>query len=53
MTRGNPSGLNLHLEKVLHAPKERVFTAFVEAEQLAVWWGPNELHSSQRRDLRS
>lgn len=42
MTRGNPSGLSLHLEKVLHAPKERVFTAFVEAEQLAVWWGPND-----------
>jgi uncharacterized protein YndB with AHSA1/START domain len=40
MTSGDPSGLSLHLEKVLRAPKERVFTAFVEAEQLAVWWGP-------------
>ena len=33
-------GLNLHMEKVLHAPKERVFAACVEPEQLADWWGP-------------
>jgi uncharacterized protein YndB with AHSA1/START domain len=33
-------GLNLHLEKVLRAPRERVFAACVEPEQLAAWWGP-------------
>ena len=33
-------GLLLHLEKVLPAPKENVFAACVEAEQLAEWWGP-------------
>ncbi|MGZ4408754.1 MAG: SRPBCC family protein [Gaiellaceae bacterium] len=40
MTSGDPNGVTLHLERVLRAPRERVFTAFVEAEQLAVWWGP-------------
>jgi uncharacterized protein YndB with AHSA1/START domain len=30
----------LHLEKVLHAPRERVFAACVEPKQLAQWWGP-------------
>ena len=53
MTSGDPSGLSLHLEKVLRAPKERVFTAFVDEEQLAVWWGPKKLHRSRGRDLRS
>jgi uncharacterized protein YndB with AHSA1/START domain len=33
-------GLTLHLEKVLHAPSERVFAACVEPEKLAGWWGP-------------
>jgi uncharacterized protein YndB with AHSA1/START domain len=35
-----PAGLTLHLEKVLDAPSERVFTACVEPEQLAEWFGP-------------
>lgn len=30
----------LHLEKVLQVPKERVFAACVEPEQLGEWWGP-------------
>ena len=30
----------LHLEKVLRAPRDRVFAACVDAEQLAEWWGP-------------
>jgi uncharacterized protein YndB with AHSA1/START domain len=38
--RGDPAGLTLHLEKVLRAPRERVFAACVEPEQLAKWWGP-------------
>ena len=37
---GDPGGLILHLEKLLHAPKERVFAACVEPEKLAEWWGP-------------
>ncbi len=37
---GDPDGLILHLEKVLQAPKERVFAACVEPEKLAEWWGP-------------
>jgi uncharacterized protein YndB with AHSA1/START domain len=30
----------LHLEKIFVVPRERVFAAFVEAEQLRRWWGP-------------
>lgn len=37
---GETGGLLLHLERVLHAPRERVFAACVEPEQLAEWWGP-------------
>lgn len=37
---GETGGLNLHLEMGLPAPRERVFAAFVESEQLAQWWGP-------------
>lgn len=35
-----PSGARLHLEKTLAVPPERVFAAFVDAEQLRRWWGP-------------
>jgi uncharacterized protein YndB with AHSA1/START domain len=35
-----PSRTQLQLEKVLAAPPERVFAAFVDAEQLRSWWGP-------------
>jgi uncharacterized protein YndB with AHSA1/START domain len=31
----------LHLEKILALPPERVFAAFVDAEQLRLWWGPH------------
>src|SRR3954453_14051897 len=34
------SGTRLHLEKVLVVPPERVFAAFVDAEQVRRWWGP-------------
>jgi uncharacterized protein YndB with AHSA1/START domain len=30
----------LQLEKTLVVPRERVFAAFVDAEQLRRWWGP-------------
>lgn len=42
MTRGDPSGLSLHLEKVLPAPRAHVFAAFVDKSALAAWWGPND-----------
>jgi uncharacterized protein YndB with AHSA1/START domain len=35
-----PTGTRLHLEKILAVPPERVFAAFVDAEQLRRWWGP-------------
>jgi uncharacterized protein YndB with AHSA1/START domain len=40
MTRGDPSGLSLHLEKVLRAPRAHAFAAFVDEGALAAWWGP-------------
>jgi uncharacterized protein YndB with AHSA1/START domain len=42
MTRRDPNGLNLHLEKVLRAPRARVFAAFVDECTLAAWWGPDD-----------
>jgi uncharacterized protein YndB with AHSA1/START domain len=37
---GQPTGSQLHLEKILAVPRERVFAAFVDADQLRRWWGP-------------
>ena len=36
-----PTGSQLHLEKILVVPQEQVFAAFVDAEQLRRWWGPD------------
>jgi uncharacterized protein YndB with AHSA1/START domain len=35
-----PSVTRLRLEKALPAPPERVFAAFVDAEEFRSWWGP-------------
>jgi uncharacterized protein YndB with AHSA1/START domain len=35
-----PTGTRLHLEKILVVPQERVFAAFVDANQFRQWWGP-------------
>jgi uncharacterized protein YndB with AHSA1/START domain len=35
-----PTETRLHLEKTLAVPRERVFAAFVDAEQVRRWWGP-------------
>jgi uncharacterized protein YndB with AHSA1/START domain len=34
------AALRLHLEKDLGSPPERIFAAFIEAEQFRQWWGP-------------
>jgi uncharacterized protein YndB with AHSA1/START domain len=31
---------SLHMERVLRAPRERVFRAFTAPDELARWWGP-------------
>ena len=35
-----PLETQLHLERVIVAPQERVFAALVEADQVRRWWGP-------------
>jgi uncharacterized protein YndB with AHSA1/START domain len=41
MAEAEPSsGTQLHLEKDLVVPPERVFGAFVDAEHFRRWWGP-------------
>ncbi len=37
---GDAADLALHLESIVGSPRERVFAACVEPEQLAEWWGP-------------
>jgi uncharacterized protein YndB with AHSA1/START domain len=47
------SGLALHLKRVLHAPRSRVFRALTEPNELAKWWGPHGFTSpSIEFDLR-
>ena len=41
MAPEQPEALRLHLEKVLASPPERIFAAFVDAEHLRQWWGPD------------
>jgi uncharacterized protein YndB with AHSA1/START domain len=36
----------LHLERVVGAPPDRVFAACVDAEALAEWWGPTGFTST-------
>ena len=48
MTDGG-GGLTLHLEKVLHAPSERVYAACVEPESVADWFGPKGFTVPGRR----
>ena len=47
------TGLTLHLERVLPAPRPRVFEACTEPELLAKWWGPKGFTSKGiESDLR-
>ena len=36
-----PRGLTLRLDRVLPAPRPRVFRACIEPAELAQWWGPH------------
>jgi uncharacterized protein YndB with AHSA1/START domain len=54
-----PAEMQLRLEKMLVAPQERVFGAFVDADQLRRWWGPAgftvprlEFHATEGTDYR-
>jgi uncharacterized protein YndB with AHSA1/START domain len=37
----NSGGLTLQLQRVLQAPRSRVFKACTDPEDLAQWWGPH------------
>ena len=34
-----PSDRSLHIVRIVHAPRERVWSAFTVADQIAQWWG--------------
>jgi uncharacterized protein YndB with AHSA1/START domain len=36
-----PSGMTLHMNRVLRAPRPRVFRALTQPGELAEWWGPS------------
>ncbi len=40
------TGATMRLERVIHAPVERVFRAFVDPEQAVRWWGPPDVRTS-------
>jgi uncharacterized protein YndB with AHSA1/START domain len=40
MATEQPAALRLHLEKDLPSPPERIFGAFIDADQFRQWWGP-------------
>jgi uncharacterized protein YndB with AHSA1/START domain len=44
-----PVETRLHLVRMLAVPPERVFAAFVDAEQLRRWWGPAGLTVPRRQ----
>jgi uncharacterized protein YndB with AHSA1/START domain len=37
----NPSGNSIHLHRVLRAPAERIYRAFIDADAMAKWLPPN------------
>ncbi|WP_369668764.1 SRPBCC family protein [Thalassobacillus devorans] len=42
-------GRNLVIERIFQAPKEKVFLAYSDSEQLAEWWGPQGWNTENKR----
>lgn len=42
MTEANPQVAGLVIERLLDAPRERVYKAFSEPARFAQWWGPRD-----------
>jgi uncharacterized protein YndB with AHSA1/START domain len=40
MTSSNPTVETARIERILEAPRERVFAAWTQADQVAAWYGP-------------
>jgi len=43
------SDREVHTSRIINAPRERVFAAWTDPEQLARWWGPNEFSNTIHR----
>ena len=40
MLDGTQAGLELRIERIIRAPRERVFRAWTDPKQAVQWWGP-------------
>jgi uncharacterized protein YndB with AHSA1/START domain len=50
---GTPDGLTLHLRYTVAAPRERIFAALTDPDELARWWGPSGFRTPEvELDLR-
>jgi uncharacterized protein YndB with AHSA1/START domain len=48
-----PSTIGIVMERILHAPRERVWRAWTDPEALMRWWGPKHFTAPViRQDLR-
>ena len=36
-----PTDREIHIERILDAPRERVYAAFTDPELIPQWWGPH------------
>ena len=55
MTSNSPPAVTAQIERILEAPRERVFHAWTEADQIAAWYGPAHVEIPRdgiRIDLR-
>jgi uncharacterized protein YndB with AHSA1/START domain len=51
-TLTTPEPTIIHVERTFDAPRERVWRAFTESEQLARWWGRGNKVIVERHELR-
>jgi uncharacterized protein YndB with AHSA1/START domain len=48
-----PTDREIHIERVFHAPRDRVFSAFTDPKLIPEWWGPRETTTVvDRMDVR-
>jgi uncharacterized protein YndB with AHSA1/START domain len=50
-----PGQREIHIERIFDAPRERVFRAWTDPDDIAAWYGPEHMHAPRDRihvDLR-